>query len=493
MAPNPEVKPKYTQIFINNEFVNSVSGKTFKKINPATGELLATVQEGDAADIDRAVAAARQAFKRGSPWRVMDASARGDLLRKWGSLIMRDADHIANLETLEKGTPYMENAAFTARLENTLKYVSGWADKVAGETLPADGNVFAYTRKEPVGVVGCITPWNGPNLMFVGKTATALAAGCTVVVKPAEDTPLGALHLAALAREAGFPPGVLNVVTGYGHTAGSALAHHMDVNKISFTGSTAVGKLIQKAAAESNLKRVTLELGGKSPLVIFDDADLEEAVLVAQSCCMVLAGQVCVAPTRCFVQSTIYDKFVAASRELAAKRVVSDPFNPKAVQSSQINEKQYKRILELIQSGIAEGAKLETGGGPVSKDQKGFFVQPTVFSNVKDDMRIAKEEIFGPVQSILKFDTLEEAIERANATSYGLGAGVYTKDVNRALEFAHGVEAGFVWVNQYMNMSPQCPFGGYKMSGLGRENGSEGIEEYFETKTVSIKVNQKNS
>jgi len=298
--------------------------------------------------------------------------------------------------------------------------------------------------------------------------------------------------LGSIFREVGLPAGVMNVVAGYGPETGEPLTNHPGVEKIAFTGSVLTGSKVASSAS-LHIKKVSLELGGKSAFIIFDDANLEEAVPVAQMSCMAIAGQVCVAPTRCYVQSGIYERFVAASRELAAKRSVGDPYDPTSVQSSQINKKQYDRILDLIQSGIKEGAKLEAGGGPKDPNQKGYFVQPTVFSNVQDNMRIAKEEIFGPVQSIFKFDTMEEAIERANTTNYGLGAGVFTKDIDKALEFAHAVEAGVVWINQYLAMGNQTPFGGYKMSGIGRENGSEGIEAYLETKTVSIKVAQKNS
>jgi acyl-CoA reductase-like NAD-dependent aldehyde dehydrogenase len=482
---------KYTQIFINNEWVNSATGKTFSTINPTTAEKIVDVQEGTKADIEKAVAAARAAFKLGSTWRTMDASARGRLLLKLASLIERDAAYIGSLETLDNGMP-QPMAQWTVKLgADVIRYYAGYADKIHGKTIPADGNHFCFTRIEPLGVVGAIVPWNVPFMMTCNKLSTALAAGCTVVVKPAEQTPLTGLYLASLVKEAGFPPGVVNMVPGYGETAGAALTGHPDVDKVSFTGSTEVGHLIQKASGETNLKRVTLELGGKSPLVVFDDADLDIAVPTAQEAVFVNAGQACVAASRLFVQENIYDEFVKRSKELALKRIVGDPFKANTQQGPQIDDIQYKRILELIESGKKEGAKLECGGGPVGG--KGYFIQPTVFSNVKDNMRIAKEEIFGPVQQIMKFKTMEEVIERSNDTTYGLSAGVFSNDINKCLTYVQAVQAGTVWVNTYLAACPQGPFGGFKQSGIGRENGEEGLHPYCEIKTVTVKIPTKNS
>lgn len=485
----PDVK--FTQIFIKNEWHNSVSGKTFPAINPATGEKIADVQEGDKADIDKAAAAANEAFKLGSAWRTTNASDRGNLLQKLADLIEKNEDYLARLETLNNGKTINEAVFDVQACAAVLRYYAGWSDKVHGKTIPIDGDFFSYTRVEPVGVCGQIIPWNYPLLMAIWKIAPALAAGNTLILKPAEQTPLTALYLASLTKEAGFPPGVVNVVPGYGPTAGAAIAYHPNINKVAFTGSVEVGKLIEEAAAKSNLKRVTLELGGKSPLVIFADTDVDKAVQIAHDACFANHGQCCCAATRTFVQEDIYEEFVKKSTELAMKRKVGDPFAPDTVQGPQIDKEQYDRILDLIKSGQTEGATLKCGGKPIGN--KGFFIEPTVFADVKDNMRIAKEEIFGPVMQILKFKTLEEALERANDTSYGLGSGVLTNDINKALMFAQGVQAGSVWVNCYDATMQQTPFGGFKQSGHGRELGEDGIKEYVEIKTVTIKIPQKNS
>jgi len=488
-APKPVVK--FTQIFINNKWVNSSSGKTFPTINPSTGEKIVDVQEGDKADIDKAVAAAREAFKLNSTWRTMDASARGRLIEKLASLAERDLDYIASLETLDNGKPY-QNARFDIIGGiKILRYYAGWADKIHGKTIPADGNHFSFTRVEPIGVVGQIIPWNFPFMLACIKISVGLATGNTLVVKPAEQTPLTTLHLAHLVEEAGFPAGVVNVVPGYGHTAGAAISNHPHIDKVSFTGSTEVGHIIQKASGETNLKRITLELGGKSPLVVFDDADLELAVPVAHEACFFNAGQVCISASRLFVQEKIYDEFVKKSKELAMKRIVGDPYQATTQQGPQIDDIQYKKVLGLIEAGKKEGAKLECGGQPIGN--KGYYIQPTVFSGVTDNMRIAKEEIFGPVQQILKFKTMEEAIERSNDTTYGLAAAVFSKDINKCLTYVQGVQSGTVWVNTYFGGDPQVPFGGFKQSGIGREMGEDGIHEYCEIKTVTVKIPTKNS
>ena len=488
----PEVK--YTQLFINNEFVNSISGKSFATLNPATEEVICQVSEGDQADIDAAVQAAKTAFQLGSPWRTMDASNRGRLLSKMADLMERDTSYLAALETLDNGKPLTDSKGGLEHSISIWRYFAGWADKLHGDTLPIDGPFMSLTRKEPVGVCGQITPWNYPIPMVSWKLATALAAGCTVVLKPAEQTPLTALYMAALCRQVGFPPGVVNVVPGFGETAGAALTAHPDVNKIAFTGSTEVGKIIQIACAKSNLKRCTLELGGKSPLVVFDDVeDVDKAAEICYEGVFENAGQCCCASSRTFVQAGIYDQFVTKATSLAMARKVGNPWEPDVVQGPQVDKDSYDKVLEMIEAGKAEGAKLQCGGGKATKDVKGYFIQPTVFSDVQDHMRIAKEEIFGPVQSIFKFDTMEELIERVNNTTYGLAAGVLTKDINRALTFSTAVQAGSVWVNCYLANMPQTPFGGFKQSGYGRELGPEGCKAYLETKTITIAVPQKNS
>jgi len=484
---NPEIK--YNKIFINNEFVASVSGKTFPTLNPCTGEKIVDVAEGDKADVDAAVAAAKAAFKPGSAWRSMDASARGQLINKFADLMERDLDQLSSLETLDNGKPYSNSVFSTVVSIKNLRYYAGWADKIHGDTIPVDGPFITFTRKEPVGVVGGIIAWNFPILLAAWKLGPALATGCTIVLKPAEQTPLTALYLANLAKEAGFPPGVINVVPGYGPTAGAALAGHKNVDKVAFTGSTEVGRLVFQEAAVSNLKRVTLELGGKSPVIVCADADVDEAAAIAHEGLFMNHGQCCCAGSRTYVEAGIYDKFIEKSKELATKRVVGDPWKADCQQGPQIDQVQLDKIKELVESGKKEGATLVCGGSQIGTN--GYFFQPTVFSDVKDDMRIAKEEIFGPVQQILKFDNLEEVIERANATPYGLAAGIITNDINKALNFVQKVHAGTVWVNTYNAILSQAPFGGYKESGQGRELGEEALAEYLETKTVTIGIKEK--
>lgn len=492
-APKPDRNPqiKYTQLFINNEWCDSVSGKKFPTINPCTGEKICDVQEGDKADIDKAVAAARKAFKRGSIWRRLDASKRGKLIYKFADLMERDISYLASLETLDNGKPFNDSVFDVNCAIDVMRYYAGWCDKNHGQTIPTDGELFTFTRHEPVGVCGQIIPWNYPVLMLAWKFGPALACGNTVVLKPAEQTPLTALYCASLIKEAGFPPGVANVVPGYGPTAGAAISGHMDIDKIAFTGSTEVGKLIMQASGLSNLKRVSLELGGKSPLIIFDDADLDIAAFWAHAAIMNNHGQNCVAGSRTFVQDTIYDEFVKKCVTLAENRCVGDPFDGKTQQGPQVDEEQFNKILGYIESGKQEGATLSCGGARVG--DKGYFVQPTVFSEVKDEMKIAKEEIFGPVQTIIKFKTMDEALDRANNTTYGLAAGVITKDINTAMMVAQGLQAGSVWINCYDQVAPQTPFGGFKQSGHGRELGEYALREYTEVKTVTMAIPEKNS
>ncbi|XP_030650236.1 retinal dehydrogenase 2 isoform X2 [Chanos chanos] len=451
-VPNPEIK--YTKLFINNEWQDSVSGKVFPTYNPSTGEKICDVQEADKADVDKAVQAARQAFSLGSVWRRMDASGRGKLLSKLADLVERDCAYLATLESLNSGKPFFP--AYFVDLQGTIKtlrYFAGWADKNHGSTIPIDGEYFTFTRNEPIGVCGQIIPWNFPLMMMAWKLGPALSCGNTVVLKPAEQTPLTSLYVGALIKE--------------------------------------VGKLIQEAAGKSNLKRVTLELGGKSPNIIFADSDLDLAVEQAHQGVFFNSGQCCTAGSRIFVEEPIYEEFVRRSVERAKRRVLGSPFDPTTEQGPQVSDEQQKRVLELIESGIKEGAKLECGGKAVSS--KGFYIEPTVFSNVTDDMRIAKEEIFGPVQQIMKFKTIEEVIERANNTTYGLAAAVFTNDINKAMTICTALQAGTVWINCYNALSCQCPFGGFKMSGNGREMGEHGLREYTEVKTITMKLTGKNS
>jgi aldehyde dehydrogenase (NAD+) len=444
--PEPIRKPtiKCTKIFINNEWVNSVSGKKFATYNPTTGEKIADIAEGDKVDVNRAVAAAQKAFQLGSPWRRMDASQRGVLLNRLADLIERDAPYIASLEALDNGKPYTNSITVDIGVTlKVLRYYAGYANKNHGKVIPMDGDFFAYTRHEPVGVCGQITPWNYPLVMLAWKFAPALSMGNCVILKPAEQTPLTSLYAAQLAKEAGFPPGVIGIVPGFGETAGAAITGHPDIDKVAFTGSTEVGQLVAQAAAKSNLKRVSLELGGKSPYIVLPDVDLDEAVQTSHYACFFNNGQNCCAGTRTFVHEDIYDQYVEKAVEFAKKKIVGDPFDLKTEQGPQIDESQMNKILGLIKAGKNEGAKLCTGGNRIGT--RGFFVQPTVFADVQDNMRIAKEEIFGPVQQILKFKTIDEVIARANNSEYGLAGAVHTKDIEKALYISNSLRAGSVW------------------------------------------------
>ncbi|XP_036323763.1 aldehyde dehydrogenase 9 isoform X2 [Rhagoletis pomonella] len=386
---NPNQAPKYTQLFINNEFVDAVSGKKFPTINPATGKLIAEVAEGDKADVDLAVAAAKKAFHRNSEWRKLSPLQRTELINKLCSLMDRDKNVLASLETQDNGKPYAE-ALFDVEVSiMTLKYYAGWTDKYFGDTIPADGFV-AMTRKEPVGVVGQIIPWNYPLLMLAWKWGPALAVGCTIVMKPAEQTPITALHLAALTKEAGFPAGVINIITGYGPTAGAAISSHRDIQKVAFTGSVEIGRIIMQSAAKSNLKRVSLELGGKSPVVVFEDADVDMAVDIAHEALFSNHGQSCCAGSRTYVHEKIYDKFVAKATAAAKARKVGNPFDESVKQGPQIDEEMLNKVLGYIESGKQQGAKLQCGGKRIGN--VGYFIEPTVFSDVTDNMKIAQEE-----------------------------------------------------------------------------------------------------
>ncbi len=475
-----------TKLLINNRWVTSKSGKTFPTLNPATGEEICQVAEADAADVDEAVKAARHAFEKGQ-WRKMSASERGKLMNKLADLIEKNADDLAKLEALDNGKPY--SVAKAADLPLTVacyRYYAGWADKIHGKTIPVNGNYFSYTRHEPIGVVAQIIPWNFPLLMQAWKLGPALAAGNTIILKPAEQTPLTALRVGELALEAGFPEGVVNILPGYGPTAGAALSHHWDVDKVAFTGSTEVGKLIMEAAAKTNLKRVTLELGGKSPNIVFADADMNEAIEGAHFALFFNQGQCCCAGSRLFVEEKCYDEFVERSAARARKRTVGDPFDPKTEQGPQVDQDQFDKVMAYIDSGKKQGARLMAGGS--REGDRGYFIQPTVFADVKDDMKIAEEEIFGPVMSIIKFRDMDEVVDRANKTMYGLAAAVWTRDIGKAHHIANNVRAGTVWVNCYDVFDAAAPFGGFKQSGIGRELGEYGLQNYTEIKTVTVKL-----
>jgi aldehyde dehydrogenase (NAD+) len=471
---------------INNRWVPSESGKTFATVNPSTGEEICQIAEADAADVDKAVNAARRAFEHGA-WRKIPASERGRLLHRLADLIEKNADELAALESLDNGKPVsIAKAVDVAATVGCFRYFAGWSDKVHGKTIPVDGDFFCYTRHEPVGVVGQIIPWNFPMLMLAWKLAPALATGNTVVMKPAEQTPLSALRIGELIVEAGFPEGVVNLLPGFGPTAGAAIAHHMDVDKVAFTGSTEVGRLIMEAAAKSNLKRITLELGGKSPNIVFADTDLDEAVEGAHFGLFFNHGQCCCAGSRVFVEEKIYDQFVEKSGARARKTTVGDPFDPKTEQGPQVDQTQFDKVMGYIESGRDEGAKLVCGGGRVG--DRGYFIQPTVFADVQDEMKIAREEIFGPVMSIIPFKSAEEVVDRANRTTYGLAAAVWTRDIKKAHAIANNVRAGTVWVNCYNVLDTRAPFGGFKQSGIGRELGEYGLQQYTEVKTVTVKL-----
>lgn len=477
----PELK-----LLIGNRWLASQSGKTFATVNPSTGEEICQVAEADAADVDLAVEAAREAFEHG-PWRKMKASERGRLLYRLAELIESNGDALARLEAMDNGKPVsVARAVDVAKTVACYRYFAGWADKVHGKTIPIDGDFLCYTRHEPIGVVGQIIPWNFPMLMMAWKLAPALATGNTVLLKPAEQTPLSALRIGELIVEAGFHEGVVNVLPGFGPTAGAAIARHMDIDKVAFTGSTEVGHLIMEAAARSNLKPVTLELGGKSPNIIFEDVDLDEAVEGAHMGLFSNQGQSCCAGSRVFVEETIYKEFMERSIARANQRVVGDPFDPRTELGPLIDQTQFDRVMGYIESGCSEGATLACGGDRIGS--RGYFIRPTVFADVQDEMKIAREEIFGPVMSVIPFKTVEEVIARANQTKYGLAAAVWTRDMKRALAVANGVRAGTVWVNCYNVLDTRAPFGGFKQSGIGRELGEYGLQQYTAVKSVIAKL-----
>lgn len=478
----PPVQVNYTKLLINGQFEDAVSGKTFPTLDPRTGEVIAHVAEGDVEDVNRAVRAARTAFDEG-PWPKMTAYERSRILLRFADLIDKHNDELAALETWDNGKPYEQAANIEVPMvSRIMRYYAGWADKIHGLIVPADGPHHVQVLHEPIGVAGQIIPWNFPLLMFAWKIGPALACGNTIVLKSAEQTPLTALLAAKLLHEAGLPEGVLNVVSGFGPTAGAAIASHMDVDKVAFTGSTDTGKIVQELAARSNLKAVTLELGGKSPFIIMDDADVDHAVELAHFALFFNQGQCCCAGSRTFVHENVYDEFVEKSKARALKRVVGDPFKKGVEQGPQIDDEQFSKVLRYIKVGIDSGANLVTGGDRAGS--KGFYIQPTIFSDVKDNMAIAQEEIFGPVQSILKFKDLNEVIQRANATRYGLAAGVFTNNLNTANTLMRALRVGTVWINCFDVFDAAIPFGGYKMSGVGREKGIDSLKNYLQVKAV---------
>ena len=479
--------PKITasQLFINGQFVPSVTGKTYETINQTNGEKISTIAEGQAQDIDLAVISARKAFDSG-PWRKMSGSQRGRLIYKLAELVEKNVNELAVLEATDIGQVLSLATWSINYVARCLYYYAGYADKIHGQQIPIEGPYLCYTRHEAVGVVAAIIPWNFPLPMLAWKLGPALAMGCTIVIKPAEQSPLTALKLGELINEAGFPPGVVNIVTGFGETAGRPLTRHPLVDKVAFTGSTEVGLEIMRESHGSNLKRVSLELGGTSPNIILDEADLDLAVTQSQHAVYFNQGQACLAGSRLFVQEKIYDEFVKRSVGAAQKRKLGCPLEKDTDQGPQIDEIQFNKIMHYIDIGQKEGAKLLFGGK--KHGEKGFFIQPAVFADVLDEMTIAKEEIFGPVMSILKFKTIDEVIERANKTSYGLAAGIVTKSIDNAIKLANSLKAGSVYINCYCVAEVNTPFGGYKNSGIGRELGEYALKNYTEVKTVIIKV-----
>lgn len=476
-------KVRHTECFIDGQFVPAASGKTFPTVNPATEEVIAEVAEGDKEDVDRATKAARKAFESG-PWKKMDARDRGRLMYRLADLVEEELDELASLESLDNGKPINDSrTADLPLLIDCLRYYAGFADKIHGETIPVRGNYFTYTRKEPVGVVGQIIPWNFPLLMVAWKWGPALATGCTIVMKPAEQTPLTCLRLAKLAQEAGFPDGVINVVPGYGPTAGAAIVRHPGIDKVAFTGEHTTAQIIMRDAADT-LKRLTFELGGKSPNIVFADSDLDAAAKGAHFGLFFNQGQCCCAGSRLFVEDSVHDEFVDRIVRLNANRKIGDPLDPTTEQGPQVDKAQFDKIMDYIGRGNKQGAKCVTGGSRYG--DVGYFVEPTVFTGVKDEMDIAKNEIFGPVLSVLKFRDIEEIIPRANNTMYGLAAAVWTRDIGKAHRVANEIKAGTIWVNCYDVFDAGAPFGGFKMSGIGRELGAEGLKAYMETKTVTV-------
>jgi phenylacetaldehyde dehydrogenase len=479
------------QLFIDGQLVDAKSGKTFETLNPATGETLANVAEGDAADIDLAVKAARRAFDDG-PWSRMTPSERGRIIWKIGDLISDRLEEFAELETLDNGKPLaVARAADVPLAAELFRYMAGWATKIEGNTIPLsvpyarDAQFHAYTLREPIGVVGQIIPWNFPLLMAAWKLGPALATGNTVVLKPAEQTPLAALYLAEIMAEAGLPDGVVNVVSGYGETAGAALVSHEEVDKIAFTGSTEVGRLIARAAT-GNLKKVSLELGGKSPNIVFSDADPQAAIAGAANAIFFNHGQCCVAGSRLYIEADSFDEVVAGVADIAKSIKLGDGFDSDTEMGPLVSEEQLNTVRGYLDSGRDEGGKILAGGN--QEGERGYFFQPTVIANTRPDMRVVQEEIFGPVVVAAPFQSLDEIAATANDSPYGLGAGIWTKDVSKAHALARKIRAGTVWINCYNVFDAALPFGGYKQSGWGREMGHEALEAYTEVKAVCTQL-----
>jgi acyl-CoA reductase-like NAD-dependent aldehyde dehydrogenase len=483
------IAPMQNQLFINGEFVDAKSGETFATINPATEEKITDVASAGADDVDAGVKAARAQVEPASEWQKMKPRDRGKVLWRIADMLTARAEEIGKIETLDNGKPIFESQFVdTPAAAECLYYFAGWSGKVTGETIPIAENAFTYTMREPVGVVGAITPWNFPLMLAVWKIAPALACGNTVVIKPASNTSLSLLKFAEYAKECGLPAGVLNVIPGRGSVVGNAMVDHPGIDAIAFTGSTEVGKALMARAAKT-LKKVSLELGGKSPNVVFADADLDAAARGALNAIFYGKGEVCAAGSRLLVEDKVHDELMAKVSERAQKMVAGDPLHPKTRLGAIVSKEQMETVLGYIDTGKSEGAKLVTGGGRADIGTgKGYFVQPTIFTDVTPEMRIAREEIFGPVLATIRFDSADDAVAKANATVYGLAAAVWTRDISKAHRVARAMKAGTVWVNTYNLYDPALPFGGFKESGFGRDQGRDALEKYTQTKSVWVNL-----
>jgi aldehyde dehydrogenase (NAD+) len=480
--PNGKSYEQPTGLFIDNEFVYPKEKKTFQVVSPSTEEEITHVYEALDADVDSAVEAATRAFN--SDWSSGDPQVRAKALIRLADLVEEHAEILACIEALDNGKSLMCSRGDVALSAAYFRSCAGWADKITGSLIETGSSHLNYVRREPIGVCGQIIPWNFPLLMAAWKLGPVLSTGCTTVLKTAESTPLSALYLANLIKEAGVPKGVVNIVSGFGKTTGNAIAHHPKIKKVAFTGSTATGRAIMKSAAESNLKKVTLELGGKSPNIVFNDADIPNTIKNLVLGIFYNTGEVCCAGSRVYIQSGIYDEVVAAFKKAAEDIKIGNPFDEEVFMGAQASTMQLDKILKYIEIGKSEGATVVTGGARLG--DKGYFVKPTIFADVKEDFKIVKEEIFGPVVTLTKFETAEEVIKLANDSDYGLAAGVHTKDVNKAIGVANRINSGTIWVNTYNDFNPMVPFGGYGQSGIGREMGAEALDNYTQVKAVRV-------
>ena len=489
MTAAAETETIQNKLFINGEFIDAGNGETFGTTNPATEEKITDVASAGAADVDAAVSAARRQMEPGSDWQKMKPRDRAKVMWKLADILMARAAEIGRIETIDNGKPIFESQFVdTPAAAECLYYFAGWSGKVTGETIPVADNAFTYTLREPVGVVGAITPWNFPLMLAVWKIAPALACGNTVVIKPASNTSLSLLKFAEYAREAGVPPGVLNVIPGKGSVVGNAMVDHPGIDAIAFTGSTEVGRQLMARAAKT-LKKVSLELGGKSPNIVFADADLDAAARGALNAIFYGKGEVCAAGSRLLVEESAHDELLSKVQEKAAKMTAGDPLHPKTRLGAIVSKEQMETVLRYVESGKKEGAKLIAGGERADIGTgKGYFVKPTIFDDVEPEMTIAREEIFGPVLATIRFKDVDQAIERGNATVYGLAAAVWTRDISKAHKVARAIKAGTVWINTYNLYDPALPFGGFKESGFGRDQGRDALEKYTQTKSVWVNL-----